>query len=244
MFLIVVVTDLWNLFSRTGFTPSDPCTVSVYVKLQVSSGVKTGRQNEKRGHVARKVDSSAPGGSQRGLSVVTGSQGPHNPMETLIYIWDASGAELSTWSLFTPTLRHHSPLTRCTDVQCQHGLTLPVYAVISSNDRGSQQAHPHEVTLNPLDPPSVGRGARLPVLDQRRLPLPRRTTNKGRHAPPVGARRATSTARRRRPFRSRSASPTLPTLRPPPPRRCAAHANAPPPPAWPQVARAHLLSTW
>eukprot|EP00964_Phaeocystis_antarctica_P109604 scaffold74052_cov81-Phaeocystis_antarctica.AAC.1 len=42
------------------------------------------------------VDSSVPGGSQSGLSVTTGSQDPHGPMGTLIYVWDAPGAELAT----------------------------------------------------------------------------------------------------------------------------------------------------
>ena len=47
-------------------------------------------------------------------------------MGTLIYIWGAPGAELSTWSLFIgPVLTPLTPLTRYTHGQCQYGLTLP-----------------------------------------------------------------------------------------------------------------------
>ena len=45
------------------------------------------------------VDSSVPGGPQSVLSVVTGPSDPHGPMVTLIYIWNAPGAELATWPM-------------------------------------------------------------------------------------------------------------------------------------------------
>ena len=48
------------------------------------------------------VDSSVPGGPQSVLSVVTGPSDPHGPMVTLIYIWNAPGAEMAirtTWPI-------------------------------------------------------------------------------------------------------------------------------------------------
>ena len=104
------------------------------------------------------------------------------------------------------------------------------HANISRNGRGSQQVRPREVTLRCLSPPSVGMGCKV-ACPPRAAPVVAHADHpRGRCAVPLSARRATSTARRTGPLRSRRASPTPTTLGSHRPPRCAARANAPPPP--------------
>ena len=104
------------------------------------------------------------------------------------------------------------------------------HAQISRNGRGSQQVRPREVTLRSPNPPSVGMGCKV-ACPPRAAPVVAHADHpRGRCAVPLSARRATSTARRTGPLRSRRASPTPTTLGSHRPPRCAARANAPPPP--------------
>jgi hypothetical protein len=88
------------------------------------------------------------------------------------------------------------------------------HAAISRNDRGGQDGRPRVNTLLCPTPPHVGRGGKVACPQTAAPVVAQADHSRERRAPPRGARRATSAARRWGPLQSRSASPTLSTLDP------------------------------
>ena len=88
------------------------------------------------------------------------------------------------------------------------------HAVISLLDRGGQDGRPRVSTLLCPTAPYFGRGGKVACPQTAAPVVAQADHSRERRAPPRGARRATSAARRWGPLQSRSASPTLPTLDP------------------------------
>jgi hypothetical protein len=88
------------------------------------------------------------------------------------------------------------------------------HAQISRNDRGGQDGRPRVSTLLCPTAPYFGRGGKVACPQTAAPVVAQADHSRERRAPPRGARRATSAARRWGPLQSRSASPTLPTLDP------------------------------
>ena len=88
------------------------------------------------------------------------------------------------------------------------------HAHISLLDRGGQDGRPRVNTLWCVTAPYFGRGGKVACPQTAAPVVAQADHSRERRAPPRGARRATSAARRWGPLQSRSASPTLPTLDP------------------------------